>query len=178
MAFESTKIIELGSAAFRQWKSSDAFYDRQEQTNCFCSYAHGYRLTCKIWFACEELDERNWVFDFGDTRQLKKELEYYFDHTLCVAFDDPCLDLFKKLDAARACQLRIFENGVGIEKFAEFVYNKSNEYVTRVSDNRVWVSKVEMWEHEKNSAIYTPGNSVRETLKAATELMKKVVDKI
>ena len=64
--------------------------------------------------------------------------------------------IFKMLDGQGGCELRIMD-GVGIEKTAEWCFNaaqlflKSNEE----THNRCWVSKVEVWEHEQNSAIYT-----------------------
>ena len=79
MRFTSNKVINLGSAAFRQWKS----------THSHCQYLHGYNITADITFECNELDERNWVMDFGGLKDLKKTLEHTFDHKLVVASDDP-----------------------------------------------------------------------------------------
>ena len=50
--------------------------------------------------------------------------------------------------------LRIAEKGVGIERTAEWVYENANKLVTKQTNNRVRVIKVEVWEHEGNSAIY------------------------
>ena len=47
MMFTSNKVINLGSTAFRQWKS----------THSHCQYIHGYNLTADITFECDELDE-------------------------------------------------------------------------------------------------------------------------
>ena len=82
----STKIIELGSCAFRQPKATS-----------HCRFLHGYRLTAKFWFASETLDQNNWVVDFGGLRELKKLLQDQFDHTTCISADDPHVDHFKKL---------------------------------------------------------------------------------
>ena len=43
--------------------------------------------------------------DFGGLKDLKKTLEYTFDHKLVVASDDPQLDLFKQLDDAGGCRI-------------------------------------------------------------------------
>ena len=146
--YQSTKIIELGSCAFRQPKAKS-----------HCRHIHGYRLVAKIWFNCNELDEHNWVMDFGGLKDLKTQLEFTFDHTLVVDENDPLLEIFRQLATADGAKLVIMKNGVGIEKFANFVFEQSNEFVKKATKQRVWVSKVEVWEHEKNSAVYT-GESV------------------
>jgi 6-pyruvoyltetrahydropterin/6-carboxytetrahydropterin synthase len=142
MKFESTKIIELGSCAFRQWKADS-----------HCKFIHGYRLIGKFWFECNTLDERNWVVDFGGLKNLKQVLEKQFDHTLCIAGDDPLLNYFQQLHQLGAVDLRIMPKGVGIERTAEFCFEIADSHVRGITNNRCWVSKVEVWEHDKNSAI-------------------------
>jgi 6-pyruvoyltetrahydropterin/6-carboxytetrahydropterin synthase len=141
--FESTKIIELGSCAFRQW--------RAEGTHC--KYIHGYRLMAKFWFGCTGLDDKNWVINFGGLKEVKKVLQDQFDHTLCIAKDDPLLEEFKQLDAMGGCILKIMD-GVGIEKTAEWCFKVVDPMIREMSVDRCWVNKVEVWEHDLNSAIY------------------------
>jgi 6-pyruvoyltetrahydropterin/6-carboxytetrahydropterin synthase len=141
--FQSTKIIELGSCAFRQWRAEGTL----------CKYVHGYRLMAKFWFGCQGLDDKNWVINFGGLKDVKKVLQDQFDHTLCIAKDDPLLEHFKELDKIGGCQLRIM-NGVGIEKTAEWCHKAVDRMVREMSVGRCWVNKVEVWEHELNSAIY------------------------
>lgn len=143
MKYLSTKIIPMGSTAFRQWKADS-----------HCKFIHGYRLQCKLWFSADNLDERNWVFDFGDCKDIKTALEEQFDHTTCVAADDPELHSFQHLADRGLIQLRIMPDGVGIERTAEWVYNEVSEIITARTQGRVKVSKVEVWEHEGNSAVY------------------------
>jgi 6-pyruvoyltetrahydropterin/6-carboxytetrahydropterin synthase len=142
MKYESTKIIELGSCAFRQWRADS-----------HCKFIHGYRLVAKFWFACDRLDDKNWVVDFGGLKNLKEILEKQFDHTLCIAGDDPLLPSFKELHKTGAVDLRIMEKGVGIERAAEYCFDVADAYVRGITNNRCWVDKVEVWEHDKNSAI-------------------------
>jgi len=144
MRYISTKVIPMGSTAFRQWKADS-----------HCKLIHGYRLQTKIYFTADSLDDKNWVFDFGGCREIKKVLEKQFDHTTCVAGDDPELETFKLLSEKGMIDLRIMEEGVGIEKTAEWVYNAVSNYVKESTNNRVTVTKVEVWEHENNSAICT-----------------------
>jgi len=142
MKFSSTKIIELGSCAFRQWKADS-----------HCKFIHGYRLIAKFYFTCDYLDERNWVVDFGGLKALKSVLEKQFDHTFCVSADDPLLEQFKALHASGAADLRIMEKGVGIERTTEWCFEIADAHVRGITNNRCWVEKVEVWEHDKNSAI-------------------------
>ena len=144
MIYESTKVIELGSCAFRQWRAES-----------HCKFVHGYRLQAKFWFGCKTLDDKNWVVDFGSLKGLKEILEKQFDHTLCIASDDPLLEGFKSLHTAGGCDLRIMENGVGIERTAEWCFNTANAFCQNLTNGRCWVEKVEVWEHDKNSAIVT-----------------------
>jgi 6-pyruvoyltetrahydropterin/6-carboxytetrahydropterin synthase len=70
-----------------------------------------------------------------------------------MAEDDPILDTFKTLDATGAVQLRILP-AVGAERFAEFIYNKVNDFIIKETEGRVKVVQVEFKEHEKNTAFY------------------------
>jgi 6-pyruvoyltetrahydropterin/6-carboxytetrahydropterin synthase len=143
--YVSTKIIELGSCAFRQFSA----------THSHCQYIHGYQLKGKFWFGCNQLDEKNWAVDFGGLKEFKNILQKQFDHTLCVAGNDPCLEVFQHLHNLGACDLRVMEDGVGIEKTAEWCFNAADKYIKENYGNRCWVEKVEVFEHELNSAIYT-----------------------
>jgi 6-pyruvoyltetrahydropterin/6-carboxytetrahydropterin synthase len=134
----------MGSTAFRQWRADS-----------HCKLIHGYRLQCKLWFTADHLDDKNWIYDFGGCKEIKKLLEKQYDHTTVVAADDPELDTFKLMSEKGMIDLRIVaEKGVGIERTAEWVYETTNKFVTEQTNNRVRVIKVEVWEHEGNSAIY------------------------
>lgn len=170
MKYSSTKIIELGSCAFRQWRANHSH----------CKFIHGYRLIGKFWFSCNQLDDKNWVVDFGNLDNLKKILQKQFDHTLCVAEDDPLLEGFKSLHTAGGCDLRIMP-AVGIEKTAEWCLTVADSHIRELTQNRCWVEKVEVWEHEKNSAVVeaapgavltvqSPGNTVATTVQAPVEV--------
>ena len=83
-----------------------------------------------------------------------KELQTQFDHTLTIDRQDPLLPLFEELHKQGGCDLRVMD-GVGIEKVSEWCFNAANNYIKETTEGRCWVSKVEVWEHDKNSAIYT-----------------------
>jgi 6-pyruvoyltetrahydropterin/6-carboxytetrahydropterin synthase len=145
MKFQSTKVIELGSCAFRQ----------PQANHSHCRFLHGYRLTAKFWFAASELDENNWVVDFGGLKGLKEKFKNQFDHTTCVAANDPALPIFKELEKAGACDLRIMSNGTGVERVAEWCYDTADFFIKAATNDRCWVEKVEVFEHEDNSAVFT-----------------------
>jgi 6-pyruvoyltetrahydropterin/6-carboxytetrahydropterin synthase len=141
--FQSTKVIELGSCAFRQWSAKS-----------HCKNVHGYQLKAKFWFGASSLDEKNWVVDFAGLKELKTILQHQFDHTLCIAANDPLLPLFQELHNQGGCDLRVME-GVGIEKTAEWCALAADEFIRKSTNNRCWVDQVEVFEHELNSAIYS-----------------------
>ena len=151
MKFQSTKLFDGYSTVFRQWKA--------EGTHC--RFLHGYGISFRVWFE-GELDERNWVWDFGgmkrakgtiDGKNPKEWMDYMFDHTTLVAEDDPGIGGFKTMDQLGIIQLRILP-ATGAERFAEFIFNKLNAFIQEETSNRVKVTRVEFMEHNKNTAIY------------------------
>ena len=147
----STKKFDGFSTVFRQWKAEDTH----------CRFLHGYDVEFIITFE-GELDDRNWVWDFGGMKRAKNKIDgmtpkewmdYMFDHTFIVAEDDPFKESFLKMDQAGVAQVRILP-ATGAEKFSEFVYKKVNEFVQQETEGRVKVVSVEFMENHKNSAIY------------------------
>ena len=116
----------------------------------------------KVYFE-GDLDERNWVWDFGgmkraktliDGKSPKEWMDYMFDHTLVVAEDDPELKAFQQMDTAGVAQVRVIP-ATGAEKFAEYIYTKLNKFVDTETEGRVRVTKVKFMEHGKNAAYYS-----------------------
>ncbi len=149
--FQSTKLFDGYSTVFRQWKADTTH----------CKYLHGYAVSFRVWFE-GELDERNWVWDFGGMKRAKNTIEgkapkdyfaWLLDHTMIIAEDDPFLESFKRMDEAGVVQLRILP-ATGCEKFAEYLYSVINEFIAVETDNRVRAVKIEVFEHERNSASY------------------------
>jgi 6-pyruvoyltetrahydropterin/6-carboxytetrahydropterin synthase len=124
---------------------------------------HGYGVSFRVWFE-GDLDEKNWVFDFGgmkrakgtiDGKNPKEWMDHMFDHTTLVAEDDPYLEDFKMMHTTGIAQLRIIP-AVGAEQFAKYIYDKINTFVQEETEGRVKVAQVEFMEHSKNTAIYKP----------------------
>jgi len=150
--FQSSKVFDGFSTVFRQWKAKETH----------CRFLHGYGISFKVYFE-GELDHKNWVWDFGgmkraktkiDGKSPKEWMDYMFDHTLIIAKDDPYHDEFMKMRDDKIIQLRVIE-ATGAEKFAEYVYNKLNNFVHEETEGRVRVTKVKFMEHGKNAAYYS-----------------------
>jgi 6-pyruvoyltetrahydropterin/6-carboxytetrahydropterin synthase len=157
--YTSEKLFDGYSACFRQWKA--------ETTHC--KFLHGYAISFKVTFE-GELDERNWVFDFGGMKRAKnlilvehrgaqvqmapKEFfDWLFDHTTIIAQNDPELDLFKQMDKQGIIQLRIMDN-VGCERFAEFLFYTINEFLNKETKGKVQATSVTVYENQRNSATF------------------------
>ena len=149
--YQSTKLFDGFSCCFRQWKA--------ESTHC--RFLHGYGISFRVTFE-GDLDERNWVWDFGgmkraktliDGMQPKAWMDYMFDHTVIVAKDDPKLSGFQNMEIMDVIQLRTVE-ATGADKFAEFIFHKLNRFVLTETQDRVRVAQVEFMEHNKNTAIF------------------------
>ena len=106
--FQSTKLFDGFSTVFRQWKA--------EGTHC--RFLHGYGISFRVWFE-GELDERNWVWDFGGMKRAKGTIDgmnpkawmdYMFDHTTIIAEDDPQLRMFHTMYKEGIIQL----SGIGV----------------------------------------------------------------
>ena len=126
---------------------------RQPKAHSHCKFLHGYSLAFKFTFGCNELDERNWVVDFGGLKTLKTMLEDTFDHKVVLDKEDPHLMDFRVLQAKELVDIVVLD-GVGVEKFAEHAYEMATKVVDVLTDGRCWVEEVECAEHGANSAIY------------------------
>lgn len=151
MTFQSSKVYDGFSTVFRQWRADGTH----------CKYLHGYGVSFQVWFE-GELDEKNWVFDFGgmkraktkiDDKNPKEWLDWLLDHTTIVAEDDPALPLFMELSKQGIIQLRVLP-ATGAERFAQYLYEKLSAFIDEETDGRVKITQVTFMEHGKNSATY------------------------
>jgi 6-pyruvoyltetrahydropterin/6-carboxytetrahydropterin synthase len=152
MKYSSQKVYDGFSTVFRQWRADGTH----------CKFLHGYAVSFKVYFE-GDLDEKNWVFDFGGMKRAKTKIDgmnpkewmdYMFDHTTIIAEDDPYLETFKQMDKDGIIQLRIIPAS-GAERFAEYIYNKLNNFVLQETGGRVTVTKVIVRENGKNSASFS-----------------------
>ena len=151
ITFKSSKLFDGFSTVFRQWKAKGTH----------CRFLHGYAISFKVDFE-GDLDERNWVWDFGGMKRAdgnidgmnpKQWFDWLLDHTTIIAEDDPYLEQFKQMSDDGIIQLRILPY-TGAERFAEYLFQKINEFVQEETHYRVRVAKVEVFENGRNSASY------------------------
>lgn len=149
--FTSTKLFDGYSTCFRQWRAKGTH----------CQFLHGYAVSFRIWFE-GDLDHRNWVFDFGGMKRATAKINgmspkdyfaYLLDHTTIIALDDPYLPQFKQMHDDGIIQLRILP-ATGCERFAEYLYTVINNFLFEETEGRVRAVKIEVYEHERNSASY------------------------
>lgn len=165
--YKSTKTFghELGlSACFRQWRAKS-----------HCRLLHGYPLAFTLTFGADELDERNWVIDFGGLKDVKAFLVETFDHKLVVAADDPQLERLRDLGGSAPVTRNTSLDGfhpsladvmvipnVGCEAFAAYVFDHVDAWLIDAGHSpRVHLISVECREHGGNSAIFEKEHNVR-----------------
>lgn len=145
--YKSTKKYDHNagfSCCFRQWKAQS-----------HCNKLHGYALAFKFTFMSSELDERNWVVDFGGLKSLKAILENNFDHTTLVAEDDPHIDWYKKGAQLGVLDIRVVP-ATGCEAVARMVFEVTQQWLKDAGfAPRCILEEVEVSEHSGNSAKYS-----------------------
>jgi 6-pyruvoyltetrahydropterin/6-carboxytetrahydropterin synthase len=147
--YKSTKIFENYSVALRQHKAQHSH----------CQLLHGYALKFKVWFTSKELDDMNWIVDFGGFKSapvgngLKDWMDNMFDHTTLIEKDDPFADVFEQLGQMGLAKVHLLDR-MGAESLAKMVFDKFNDTLSKTDAGRCRVTKVECFENEKNSATY------------------------
>jgi 6-pyruvoyltetrahydropterin/6-carboxytetrahydropterin synthase len=142
----STKeYSNIAPLAYRQWKADS-----------HCSKIHGYCLSFKFEFECDELDVRNWAMDYGGLKPLKEFLEEYFDHVVLLAKDDPQYDDIKRLGELGLAKITEVDK-TGCEGLADYLYKYVNGIFLpnygQIEAERLWCSKVEVRETPSNMAM-------------------------
>jgi 6-pyruvoyltetrahydropterin/6-carboxytetrahydropterin synthase len=143
--FISTKNFTGFPCTHRQWRATESH----------CRFIHGYSRSFYFEFACKELTKEGWVVDFGGLKEVKTWLNYMFDHTFLANTDDPYMEKFVQMEKDGIIQLRVMPN-IGMEGTCSYVYETVNEIIDKYSAGRAWVTQVEVYENEKNSAKFKP----------------------
>lgn len=128
---------------------------RQHRAESHCSKIHGYALSFIFVFESEQLDENNWVIDFGGLKELEAKLKECFDHKLVIARDDPAQNMLIGLRAQGIVDLT-FLPSVGCEAFARHAHRLALPIVNKLTANTVKIVSVTVSEHGSNSATYIP----------------------
>lgn len=133
------------SAAFRQWRADS-----------HCRFVHGYSLEFEYVFGASELDENNWVVDFGGLKKIEDWLKQNFDHKTLVAIDDPMYKIFEEMNEKQVISMVPVES-TGCEMFAKMAMQYASDLIGRLYGDRCWVESVTVREHGANSATCSIG---------------------
>lgn len=145
--YQSTKLFNDNySVALRQWKAQHSS----------CQLKHGYSLKFHVTFEADSLDEMNWIADFGCFKRngLKDWLKEMFDHTTLIEKDDPMRGYFEMEQAEGIAKVHFMEK-MGMESLAKLVFDKFNDVFSKTEGGRIRVVRVEVFENDTNSGIYT-----------------------
>lgn len=105
------------------------------------------------------------MIDFGDLKWVRGWLDKHFDHTLVLNLDDPLLDFLKStlapahltdpndIDVVALAKFILVPN-CGAEGLAKFIFTEIDRPLRAMTNDRVYLMKVEAMEDEKNSATY------------------------
>lgn len=132
------------SCCYRNWRADS-----------HCAQLHGYPLQVTFAFKAVQLDERNFVVDFGGLKNLKGWLERTFDHTCIVAEDDPEMEMFREMARRRMINMVVVPS-VSCERFAEMIFEYTEQWLIDAGFSpRCQLSSVRVDEHDANSATFS-----------------------
>lgn len=155
--FKSTKRFGPISTCHRNWMAET----NPNRDSRKCAYIHGYSRYVQFTFQ-GDLDRHQWVQDFGDCKFIKEFIEANWDHRVLVAQSDPQLELLESLHEQNMIALTVIDDvnnngwGPGIEGSCKHLYDVLQPIVSERSGGRVSIAKIEIWEHENNTASYEP----------------------
>lgn len=116
-----------------------------------CASLHGYARTVTMTVT-GQLCEYGWVIPFGAFKDIRKFLEYYFDHTSLFSASDHRQEAIQQATLSGITGTsRILPYGVSMEMSGLFVWEQVNPYILQQTDGRAWLEKIEMREHSKNA---------------------------
>jgi len=121
-----------------------------------CRLIHGHNWTFDITFSASETDANGFVMDFGKLRPLKEKLDGLFDHTLVLNSTDPMLQDFKEFVELLGIENIVEVPDCSCEGIAKLVYQIATAVTVKISEKRVRVRHVVVYEDSKNSACYAP----------------------
>lgn len=129
------------------------FAHRQHNHDGHCARIHGHNWSFKFIFGATELDENNFVIDFGKLKPLKATLEQ-FDHALVLNEDDPQLTYLQEVLESFDLADIIVVPSASSEGLAEMLGRAAHILVQGMTDGRVSVISCTVEEDSKNSATW------------------------
>lgn len=142
MIYTITKTYDNLKAAHRQWRHKG-----------HCHFVHGENWRLDITFGADQLDDQQFVYDFGGLRPLRAKFEHIFDHTLLIDEDDPERTFFEDMHVKGLADVR-FIPSAGAEGLSKWIFEIADTYIREATQNRVRCVSVVVFEDSKNSARY------------------------
>ena len=147
---KSTKVYKYLPCGHAQ------FFDKEpDGSPGECASVHGYDRSVEFTFA-GEVDDMGWIVPFGELKDVKTFLEYYFDHVTVLPANDPRLDQITdemKQPGGLLGTLRVLPSGVSMEMSSLFIWEWVNHYVYKTTNGRCYVERVRVYEHDRNDAM-------------------------
>ena len=102
--------------------------------------------------------QRGWIVPFGGLKKVKEFLEFYQDHVSLLGADDPRVEnLPPELlqQGGVLGSLRVLPYGVSMEMTSLFLWEHIDPFIRHMTNGRCYVSRLQVWEHERNSGFVT-----------------------
>ena len=130
------------------------FAHRQHRHAGHCRLIHGHNWSFTFTFGCSELDEKEFVVDFGALGFLKRWIEDQFDHAYVYGRGDEESEriLTDYPHLFKALQIEI----PSTEGLAQYVFENVKRLLNKEFGDRVTLHSVSVAEDGKNSAEYLP----------------------
>jgi 6-pyruvoyltetrahydropterin/6-carboxytetrahydropterin synthase len=153
MIFKSTKSYYNLPCSHQQWQDADTsgVYGTGQ-----CSKTHGYSREVHLEFSATDVDDYGWVVGFGSLKPVKNWLEWLFDHTALWEAGDPRLQDILRINQELQIpiyNLRVLPSGVSMEQTTLFLSIYLNAYILDTTNDRCWISRLEVRENDKNSGV-------------------------
>ena len=147
----------------RQFKYlSTKTYGHEEGLSCMfrqplashshCSLLHGYALSFSFKFGCDHLDDKNWVVDFGDLKEIMmEELDAKFDHNSVFYENDINRSLLEQISETQPKKVFFVPFIPTAENLAKYWYELVEP---RLKERGIKIKHLKVWETPTSTAIY------------------------
>jgi len=147
---KSTKVYKYLPCGHAQYFDREADGSPGE-----CASVHGYDRSVEFTFA-GDIDEMGWIVPFGELKDVKAFLEYYFDHVTVLPANDPRMEHITEeltVPGGLLGTLRVLPSGVSMEMSSLFIWEHVNHYIYKITQGRCYVERVRVYEHDRNDAM-------------------------
>ena len=129
------------------------FAHRQHTHDGHCAFIHGHNWNITLTFACRAVDENGFVIDFGKLKYIKKWIDEHLDHACLFSENDVKA---RKILAAYGNLFKAYTlPNCSCEGIAQHLHEIFDPMVRKKTNNRAWITTIEITEDTKNSAIHT-----------------------